>query len=570
MLRNLKISHKISLLTTLGTILLIIVGIIGLLNMKKMDDNTNNLYDNNVMSLESLYSIQNNIAAVSADMEHLINSSFKAAVTSKENDISILSSLDDKLFKEYEKLPHPDKSEQQNYNAVKQKLADYRSARDEVLKLVDAGNYSDAYSAYSDKYSSLKDNLDNAISSVVLDDTKYAQNTVASNKTAFNSSLIFQIAVIVIGSVILSVLGILLSAWLRKRIAIVIKFANNLSNGDLTHKLPVLAKDEIGTMAIALNSASSNMKELIGEIISGMKEVGASSADLTSNIEEISASMLNIKNSSESITNSNMELTASTEEVSASAEEINKLVSILDEKASSGKDASCDIASRAAEIKKAAEKSSNEILSLYSEKETHIKHALDNINVVNEINTMTEAIVEIADQTNLLALNASIEASRAGEAGKGFAVVAEEVRNLAEETGNTVSEIRRLVGEVKNVTDDLKIHTSDILHLIDNKIKPDYEAFKNVGIHYEKDSEFMMSMSTRISDSTDSITASISEVNASITNISATTQQSASNSEEILASISETSNALEHVAKSAQVNSELAEKLTSMTSKFKI
>lgn len=570
MLRNLKISHKISLLTTLGTILLIVVGIIGLINIKEVDNRASDLYNNNVISLENLYSVQNNVASASTDIEHILSSNFKAEVTPKENDISMLSTLNDKLLNQYEKLPHPSKSEQQHFKDLKQQVASYRAARSEVLKLIEAGSYEDAVNTYTNNYVSAKEALDTAISTVVLDDTKYAEDTAASTKTTFNHSLVLQIIVIVAGSIVLAALGILLSSWLKKRIGGIIKFAEAMSIGDLTTELNIRANDEIGKMGKALNKASSNMKELIGEIMHGMQEVGASSEELTATIEEISASMVNVKNSSENITNGNMELTASTEEVSASAEEINKLVSNLNERAASGKDAASNISSKAAEIKMSAEKSSNEVLDLYSKKEGEIKKALENIKVVNEINNMAETIGQIADQTNLLALNASIEASRAGEAGKGFAVVAEEVRTLAEETGSTVSEIRRMVGEVKNVTDNLIGHTSEILKLIDNRIKPDYEAFKNVGISYEKDSEFMMEMSSKIAASTDSISSSVSEVNESITSISATTQQSASNSEEILASISETSNALENVAKSAQVNAELAEKLTSLASKFKI
>ncbi|MBI2422022.1 MAG: methyl-accepting chemotaxis protein [Candidatus Hydrogenedentes bacterium] len=59
----------------------------------------------------------------------------------------------------------------------------------------------------------------------------------------------------------------------------------------------------------------------------------------------------------------------------------------------------------------------------------------------NEIGKVVELITGIANQTNLLALNATIEAASAGEAGKGFAVVATEVKELAKQTASATKVI---------------------------------------------------------------------------------------------------------------------------------
>lgn len=84
------------------------------------------------------------------------------------------------------------------------------------------------------------------------------------------------------------------------------------------------------------------------------------------------------------------------------------------------------------------------------------KDAIEKSKTIEEINILSEAILEITSQTNLLALNAAIEAARAGESGKGFAVVAEEIRKLAEQSSQTVVRIQDTTKEVLKAVEELK------------------------------------------------------------------------------------------------------------------
>lgn len=77
-----------------------------------------------------------------------------------------------------------------------------------------------------------------------------------------------------------------------------------------------------------------------------------------------------------------------------------------------------------------------------------MQQAIENSRSVEEVNALTDEILNISSQTNLLALNASIEAARAGEAGKGFAVVADEIRVLADSSRETAGNIQQINAKV--------------------------------------------------------------------------------------------------------------------------
>lgn len=570
MLKRMQISQKLIAISIISTVFLIAVGIVGLLNMKTINKNVDIIYSDNLISLEKLYSAQNNISEGLADMEHILNKDFQTDVKSTQQGLSNLTDANNKLFSEYEKIPPSSLKEQTDYNNVKAVLTKYRDVRIKILNYINSGNYTDADNLYNGEYIALKKDLTTGINVVIQDNVIYAKNMSDSSHIIYRNSFITQTAIIVIGALLLLVLGSILVIWLRRRLNNLVKFAHDLAEGNLTHVVAITVEDEIGNVGTALNAASNNIRELINELINGMQEMSASSEELTATMEEVSATMANIKESTQGIAEGNEELSSSTEEVSATSEEIGRHTVELAHKANEGDKASTEIKERALGVKAKAENSSASANELYNEKETKIKKAIHDIAVVKEIGVMAETIGQIAEQTNLLALNASIEAARAGEAGRGFTVVADEVRKLAEKSEEAVAGIRRIVGDVRNSITTLVVNAEDILGFVNNQVKPDYETLNEIGRQYERDAEFVSQMSKQISVSATTISERITNVNASIMSVSATTQQSASSSEEILASVTQTSSAVEEVAKQAQSTSELAEKLTNLAHKFKI
>ena len=219
-------------------------------------------------------------------------------------------------------------------------------------------------------------------------------------------------------------------------------FIDIADKGDLTKRLDVLSKDEIGEMAASFNSLMAKMQEMIRETKASAYSLDKAAGSLSSVSEQMSSGSAGMRAKSSNVAAATREVSTGMAALSAVAEQSSANISIV-------ATATEEMTSTVAEISDHAKKAS--LATLEAVKSVNL--ASEQVNelgvTAREISNVIDTIAEISEQTKLLALNATIEAARAGEAGKGFSVVASEVKELAKQTNAATESIRQKIEAIQ-------------------------------------------------------------------------------------------------------------------------
>ncbi|MFB5085863.1 methyl-accepting chemotaxis protein [Psychrobacillus sp. PGGUH221] len=380
----------------------------------------------------------------------------------------------------------------------------------------------------------------------------------------------FVIIITILSVVIALLLSYFISKSISKPIQKVTSGLEEIANGNLlVEPIKIKNKDEVGVMATTFNKMSSDLQRIVSSVRDSSMQLAANAEELSASSEESLASSQMVAKSAEgqmvaseeqvkhleSSVNSMMELQQGVGQISKSNKEMLQATDGVKNLVTKGSSVVTDVATQMDTIHTTFNETTEIMKNM-------AKHS-------DEIQSITALITDISEQTNLLALNAAIEAARAGEYGKGFAVVAEEVRKLAEQSKNSASEIESMVQLIQSASGDaLKAITTGGGKVEEGLSK----TTESLNVFNEIESsvgEVVFKVET-VSAAIEQIQAMAESVTESAQQVQALAASAADGASDTSAATEEQLAANEEISSSAQSLANLAEKLQSEVSHFKL
>ena len=299
------------------------------------------------------------------------------------------------------------------------------------------------------------------------------------------------------------------------------------NRGDLTERITVNSKDEIGQLADGINGFLNELQRLMQNIQIQSEKMLTSAETISGQVKESNQSALNVSSAMEELTASIQEIDVTLAQIANGSNNVLELVKSMDANAENGSKTVDAIKDRAIEMHNETQENKNNAVKVLQKISVELEDAVTESNNVNKINELTGNILNIASQTNLLALNASIEAARAGEAGRGFAVVADEIRVLAENSSKTANDIKNISNIVMDAVTKLAKNSRQILDFVEKDVIRDYDSFVEVVNQYEEDTELMSHILGEFGEQAGTINETMKNMNTGIENVSKTVGESA-------------------------------------------
>lgn len=508
----------------------IILGIVSVVSniwsmnsLKRVNDTATKIVEENLYNITSLSEIQKEASAIHRlALSHIIASDFDSMVALVDSVRAEEAKLDAMLDEYSKRLPKDDEQ------AFSQFISSYEGLKHEIANLLAYSGNSKKTAAYelaNGAVSEYSSDMDAQVETMMSNAGTQSEKASAELAAKYSSARVRGMFIIMLILVLLFVTlyGVFMLVIRKLNVATkeikgIIKGIDD-RQGDLTRRITILSNDEVADLGNGINTFMEKLQNIMKLIIINSQKLEAVVGEVQQNLHTSNDSAA--------------DLSAVTEELSATMQEIGESASVINQNAEAVLEKVVEIAGKSGEIneyskgmKESADKLEadartnmertnlkvNEILNV-------LNQAIEDSRSVEQVNGLTNDILNISSQTNLLALNASIEAARAGEAGRGFAVVAEQIRQLADSSRETANHIQQINGIVTNAVHNLSDNADNLVSYMKESILPEFAAFVEGGAQYRENATYIEGVMNEFTEKTDALKNEVDSIADSISSI---------------------------------------------------